>query len=155
MLIESAYDRIIAVLGKDQDDPVFFELIKDLAEMPEIIARPYASSDYLFDRAGLTLHYMNEPKCFVAAFFHWGSADVRAGRVRRYSGDLVSELEFGETIREVEAKLDAKPARSRATEGETHNEYELGPYELHCKFDAAERMEHLSVWYTPACSWRR
>ncbi len=137
------------------DDPIFGRLIADIGEMPEVITRAQSSSDYLFDDTGLTLHYMNGSNCFVQAFFHWASADARAGRVKRYAGRLFAGIEFGETVEQIEKKLGLKPARSRATTGEVHNEYEVGALELHCKFDAAERLEHFSVWFTPACTWRK
>jgi len=152
--MKNLYERVVEVLGKSHDDQVFVQLIKDLGEMPEIIAGASGSSEYLFDDLGLALQFMDRSNCFVAVFFHWASAAVRTEHVKPYAGNLAAGIEFGDSHEQVAVKLRTEPVRSRATTGELHEEYELNPLELHCKFNSAEELEHLSVWFTPACFWR-
>lgn len=154
-IINSSYDRIIEVLGKSDDDAIFLQLIKDLGEMPEVIDCPPDSSQYLFSKSGLALQFMGRSKCFVAAFFHFASAAVRTGQVKPYTGNLALDINFGDSHEDVASKLGIEPVVSRTTTGEIHEEYALNSYELHCKFDSAEKLQHLSVWFTPACFWRR
>lgn len=156
--MEKIYERVLELLGKSQDDPLFAKFINDLEENPHTLCKDNHGTTYLFRKSGLSLIFYEHSKCFATVFFHFGSEMANSGTVSRYSENLPAGIKFGDSRADVERKLGITPVFSKWIQGATAEtqknlweEYEVEPLVFRFIFNGiSNKLDSASVNYGPA-----
>jgi hypothetical protein len=151
--MQDTYERVLELLGKCDDDPLFGQFVEDLGELPYILLKTKHATEYMFDKSGLHLSFREGPQSSPSSSVRgFGQAifSVRKG----YNGNLPSDIEPDDSRDAVERKLDMKPSKTMLgyTPGDRDlwEEYDLKPFKLLFIFHASDQMLALfSVSYDP------
>lgn len=155
-------EKIIAVLGKSPDDPLFGALSVQLAEDPEILCKTKHGCVYRFPNSGIEFNYYEHCQCLASVFFHHGSAMAESGQLERYTGDLPAEICWGDSTSEIRKKLGLAPSLSKRIKGRTPDaekdlweEYGVSPLLFRCIFRGnSDQLASMSIEHS-ACSLPR
>lgn len=156
--MDQIYERTLSLLGKGANDLSLEQLSADIHEQPEVLIKNDHATEYLFRNNGFQISYYEHSQCFASVFFHFGSALAESGQVSRYSGNLPSGIEFGDSQIVVQQKLGMKPANSKMLPGPNRDssmdlweEYRQGLFELRFIFrGSTEKLSSVSVHYAPS-----
>jgi hypothetical protein len=149
--MDKAFERVLELFGKPNDDGLFAQFIDDLGEKPEIILQTDRVTEYDFGRFGLHLSYMlnsltdlSNGSSFNYAIFSLGPDSKAFSSRRSYLGNLPYGIKRGDSRTDVAKKLGI-PADL--------NDYEILFEDSDCKlsfyFSRSLELCLLSVWYDP------
>lgn len=159
--MERSYERIIQLMGKKTDDPLFTTFVEDLGDLPVVFLDNSASTEYQFPNSGLELSFMKGPNCITYAFLHFCSprSSPRTRWNQYYEGDLPAGVTAVDSLSDIRKKLGIEPIASNAADPEPANavlleEYVLSTIKLRWHFSILQRrLSMLSLCYIPANDW--
>lgn len=111
--MDSAFERVLDLLGKPNNDGLFAQFTEDLGEKPEILLQTDRVTEYDFGRSGLHLSYQSnslrgsslEGAVFAFAIFSLRPDSKVLTSRRSYVGNLPYGIERGDSRDEVAKKL--------------------------------------------------
>lgn len=111
--MDKAFERVLDLLGKPNDDGLFAQFVEDLGEKPEILLQTDLVTEYDFGRSGLHLSYQSnslrdstlEGSVFAFAIFSLGPDSKTLSSRRKYVGNLPFGIIRGDSRDEVGKKL--------------------------------------------------
>jgi hypothetical protein len=153
--MEHMYERLIEMLGKQQDDPYFECFVQELGEKPQMLIDKKSMREYSFPRSGFYVSMDKRQDQIKSIFFHLSTAAVASGSIEAYSGNLPAGIGRHDDRLTVRKKLAKKP-RSERIQGRTKLDpkdyweyYDTSFLQMLFIFDGATgRMDALSVRYT-------
>lgn len=111
--MEKAFERVLDLLGKPNNDGLFAQFIEYLGEKPEILLQTDRVTEYDFGRSGLHLSYQSnslrdsslEGSVFAFAIFSLRPDSKVLTSRRSYVGNLPYGIKRGDSRDEVAIKL--------------------------------------------------
>lgn len=111
--MDNAFERVLDLLGKPNNDGLFAQFIEDFGEKPEILLQTDRVTEYDFGRSGLHLSYQSnslrdsslEGSGFAFAIFSLRPDSKVLTSRRSYVGNLPHDIKRGDSRDEVAEKL--------------------------------------------------
>lgn len=154
--MKNIYERVLELMGKTQDDRLFAQFLSDLGEDPVIYKKDEVSTEYMFEKSGFALSFMevsrhSSRRGFAHAFFY-----LRSPSRPTYDGKLPGGIKPDDDRDDVERKLGLKPISSKLVQNQEDStslweNYYLKPYKLCFIFQLPNyAISMLSVHYSPS-----
>lgn len=115
------YEHIVQVLGTNESDEFFDNLIGLVGETPQVDLDSTTWKEYFFNIAGFALSFWKTRNCFSEAYLHLDTPLVRSGTISRYTGTLPCGILTHDTPSIVESKLGHSPRATELREARTED----------------------------------